>query len=96
MTAIAGNTPIVTLTADQLTELVRAALAPTVPMPTREERPARREVHGIKGIRTLFGVSHTTACAWKSGFLAPAVRQCGRTIVVDADFALELFAKHNQ
>ena len=48
-------------------------------------------VYGLRGIQQLFGVSHKTAQEYKDTFLRPAVMQNGRKIVVDADYALELF-----
>lgn len=48
-------------------------------------------VYGIRGIEKLFNVSHKTAQDYKNTFLKPAVMQCGRKIVVDADLALKLF-----
>lgn len=50
-------------------------------------------VYGLKGIETLFQVSHATAQRYKDTFLAPAVRQRGRKIIVDAKLALDLFDK---
>lgn len=50
-----------------------------------------RYVYGLRGIRELFNVSHATAQKLKDGILKPAVRQCGRKIVVDAGMAMELF-----
>lgn len=55
-----------------------------------------RLVYGIRGIQELFNVSHKTACEWKSTWLAPAVRQCGRKIVTDADYALKLFGEREK
>lgn len=52
-------------------------------------------VYGLRGIRDLFHVSHATAQRLKDGVLSPAVRQLGRKIIVDADFAMELFNQQN-
>ncbi|MCS3159601.1 DUF3853 family protein [Phocaeicola dorei] len=41
----------------------------------------------------LLHCSETTAYRLKSGVLQKAVRQVGRTIVVDADMALSLFTE---
>jgi hypothetical protein len=96
--AYTNDTLLAALTVGQFRELFGAVAAPAarIQAPATQAEPERRYVYGIKGIRELFGVSHTTACTWKNGFLAPAVRQNGRTIVVDADLALELFEKHNR
>lgn len=61
-----------------------------------EQKPAARQssgrlVYGLKGIADLFGVSHLTAQRYKDGLIKEAVRQNGRKIVTDADYALELF-----
>ncbi len=50
-------------------------------------------VYGLRGIQQLFGVSHKTAQEYKDGLIKDAVRQNGRKIVVDADYALELFSR---
>jgi hypothetical protein len=39
----------------------------------------------------MFGVSHATAQKLKDTVLAPAVKQYGRKIVVDARMAMQLF-----
>lgn len=53
-------------------------------------------IYGLAGIREMFGVSHATAQKLKDTILAPAVKQCGRKIVVDARMAMELFANRNR
>ena len=67
------------------------------------ERPAtdnsdsagKRYVYGIVGIERALGVSHKTAQKLKDGILAPAVKQRGRKIVTDLDYALQLFDEKN-
>ena len=54
-------------------------------------RPGGRLVYGVKGIEELFGVSHKTAQYYKDHVIADAVRQNGRKIVVDVEYALKLF-----
>ena len=56
-------------------------------------RKSGRHVYGLKGIEELFHVSHKTAQKYKDGILRPAVRQNGRKIITDADYAMELFSK---
>ncbi|MFI3270205.1 MAG: DUF3853 family protein [Rikenellaceae bacterium] len=56
----------------------------------------RNYVFGLSGIRQLFGVCHTTAQRYKNTFLAPAVRQNGRKLIIDVEMALELFNQCNQ
>ena len=56
---------------------------------------AKRYVYGIVGIERALGVSHKTAQKLKDGILAPAVKQRGRKIVTDLDYALQLFDEKN-
>lgn len=48
-------------------------------------------VYGLRGIRELFNVSHATAQRYKNTFLAPAVSQRGRKIIVNRDLAIQLY-----
>ena len=57
-------------------------------------RTTGRQVYGLKGIQSLFGCSHLTAQRYKDTFLAPAVMQQGRKIVIDVEQAVELFKTH--
>lgn len=55
---------------------------------------SKRYVYGIRGIAELFGCSISTANKIKKeGKIKSAILQYGRKIIVDADLALELFAK---
>ena len=78
---------IMTLTVGELIDLIRELIHQQEPAPAT----TGRLVYGLHGIETLFGVSHKTAQMYKDTFLAPAVKQNGRKIVVDADLAMELF-----
>lgn len=61
-------------------------------MGTRVEHP--KAVSGLKGLADLFGVSVTTAKRLKaSGVLNAAISQSGRTIIINADKALELYER---
>jgi len=52
---------------------------------------AKKYVYGIAGIRDLFGCSDSTALRIKkSGVIDDAITQQGKTIVVDAEYALAL------
>lgn len=54
----------------------------------------KRYVYGLDGLKDLLGVSKSSAeRIKKSGALDLAIYQNNRTIVIDADMALELFAK---
>ena len=53
-------------------------------------------VYGLSGIANLFGCSIPTANRIKkSGKIDKAIRQIGRKIIVDAEFALELAGQKN-
>lgn len=54
-------------------------------------KPTGRLVYGLRGIQDLFGCSHKQAQFYKDKIIKEAVKQNGRKIVVDADYALELF-----
>lgn len=87
------STPIGAMTIGDLKELLRETFSSYGDENSKNNtaRPSGRLVYGLHGIETLFGVSHKTAQMYKDTFLAPAVRQNGRKIVVDADLAMELF-----
>lgn len=84
------DTPIWQLTVREFLELQQEALKPQ----TVIQQPEKRLVHGLEGIAQLFGCSRTTASEIKkSGVIDDAITQVGRTIVVDADLALQLARK---
>ena len=79
-------------------ESLRAVVSEAVKAATAKEEAekelrtaGKRFVYGLRGIRELFHVSHPTAQRYKNTFLAPAIMQRGRKIVVDADLAMELY-----
>ena len=49
-----------------------------------------RIAYGVIGIERFFNVSHKTACEWKKGWLKPAIKQEGRKVMMDAEYALKL------
>lgn len=73
------------LTVGELRDLVRAVLEESV--------HKQRTVHGLRGLADLLGVSVSTVKRYR-GLLSPAIAQHGRSIVVDADKALSLWARH--
>ncbi len=89
------DTRIIDLTVAQLKEVIDRAVEDS--LRRRQPEPdARRLVYGIKGIAELFGVSERQARYIKSsGTIRKAIKQQGRTIVTDADLALELFGRRN-
>lgn len=86
------NTPLAALTIGEFKNLLEGCLEKSANADNSgQKKTTGRLVYGLHGIETLFGVSHKTAQMYKDTFLAPAVKQNGRKIVVDADLALELF-----
>lgn len=83
------NTPIAVLTVGQLLEFMH----PTQSNENNEVHigPLKKYAYGLKGIRELFHVSHSTAHRYKETFLKPAIMQNGRKVVVDVEKALSLF-----
>lgn len=94
---ISDNT-IICLTGQQLKEFAieaaRAALQMAQELPDPEVPSTKRYVYGLRGIRDLFNVSHVTAQRYKDTFLADAIVQRGRKIMIDADKAIELYNQH--
>jgi hypothetical protein len=90
---VSKDTPIWQLTVQEFLELQQEALRPQ----TVIQQPEKRLVHGLEGIAQLFGCSRTTASEIKkSGVIDDAITQVGRTIVVDADLALQLAKKRKR
>lgn len=83
---ITDDTPIVTLTVGQLKGLIESTHPPMTSSP-------KRVVYGLRGICDLFSCGLSRAQQLKNTVIADAVSQQGRTIVTDADMALELFQK---
>lgn len=96
MYTITEETPIAALTVSQFIELLKKG-RPTEPVPSIQPIDYTKEyMHGLKGIRQLFGVSHATAQRYKNTFLKPAVKQNGRKIIIDIAKALELFDEYKK
>ncbi len=75
----------------------RNELADLVTKAVRDALQQKRLVYGIDGIADLFGVSRTSANAIKkSGVIDRAIKQRGRTIITDADLALELWGQRGR
>lgn len=77
------NTKLSELTVGELRDLVRAVVTESV--------QTKRTVTGLSGLADLLGVSESTVKRYRS-LLSPAIAQRGRSIVVDADRALKLWA----
>lgn len=57
----------------------------------------KKYVYGMAGIARLFGCSIPTANRIKkSGVIDKAITQCGRKIIVDSEFALQLVGRKPQ
>lgn len=92
-------TPLAMLTVGQFKEVIASAMPQQIKDLLQEQpktEAAPTYIYGLAGIREMFGVSHATAQKLKDTILAPAVKQCGRKIVVDARMAMELFANRNR
>lgn len=65
-------------------------------MSLQQAPPQKRYVYGIDGLAKLIGKSKNTAQRLKSsGIIADAIIQNGRTIMIDADLALELMQQND-
>lgn len=79
------NTKLSELTVGELLDLLRGTMGDNLGQSSI--------VHGIAGLADLFGVSYTQAKRIKaSGLLDSAISQRGRTILVDREKALRLWA----
>ena len=52
-----------------------------------------RIIYGVNGIERFFNISHKTASEWKKTWLQPAIKQEGRKIMMDAEYALKLYGQ---
>lgn len=91
---VTDKTPIAMLTVGQLREVLDTCSPKSESVPQVQSND-KRYVYGLRGIRNLFKVSHTTAQMYKHTILKGACIQNGRKIIIDVDKALELFAQHN-
>lgn len=94
-----SDNSVIVLTAAQLkdfaTDIVREAL--TAIKESDAAQPAEASyVYGLRGIRNLFNVSHTTAQIYKNTFLREAVEQRGRKFRVNVAMAQRLFAENRR
>ena len=93
---ITPDTRIIDLTVGELTDLMRSMI-PSETVTIKEEVSKEKWlVHGLDGLAKLFGCSKKHACQIKrSGVIDKAISQYGRTIVVDAERALDLIQNQN-
>ncbi len=92
MSKVTDSTPFAQVTLGEFWELYeqRYGVKP-VSSQNNDVRPTGRLVYGLRGIQSLFNCSHKQAQFYKDKIIKEAVKQNGRKIVVDADYALELF-----
>lgn len=82
------DTRISELTVGEFQDLIRRTLA------EEREQKTSCEAYGLQGIADLFGVSLSQAKRIKaSGVISKAVAQRGRTIIINKQKALDLWAK---
>ena len=55
----------------------------------------QNSIYGLRGIRDLFNVCHTTAQRYKDTFLKPSVTQNGKKLIFDKQKAIELYIAHD-
>lgn len=85
------NTRLIDLTVDDLVGVISNVLKGVDTSTQTIEQPKKHLVYGIAGIAQLFNCSMTTANRIKaSGKIDKAISQHGRTITVDAEYALQL------
>lgn len=90
-----SDTRLIDLTVAQLVDIIDKAVEESLSR-RQDTTPQPRYVYGIKGIAQIFGVSDRQARYIKSsGVISKAIKQQGRTIVTDADLALQLFGKRH-
>lgn len=92
---ITDSTPIAVLTLGQLKEALTSFATPQQNTHSSNE-DLKNYVYGLRGIRSMFNVSHATAQRYKDTFLRPAIIQNGRKIIVDANMARELFSENRR
>lgn len=81
------NKPLFQLSCGEFVDLMASSLTP----PPAGTNTQQKYVYGLAGLATLLGCSVPTAVRIKkSGILNAAISQIGRTIVIDADLALEI------
>ena len=72
------------------------AIMPGIIVSLQSVAPQKRYVYGIEGLAKLIGKSKNTAQRLKSsGIIDDAIIQNGRTIMIDADHALELIHQND-
>jgi len=87
------NTFIINMSSDEFFDRLKECFADAffAPEPNEGVKVKKHYVYGLQGLCDLFGCSIATASRIKrSGVIDAAISQIGKTIVVDADLALDL------
>lgn len=87
------NTFIFNMSSDEFFDRLKECFADALfaPVPNEGVKVKKHYVYGLQGLCDLFGCSIATASRIKrSGVIDAAISQIGKTIVVDADLALDL------
>ena len=95
---ITDETPMVMLTLGQFKGEIKALLtSQTTPIEssTSFQFEEHNSIYGLRGIRILFNVCHSTAQRYKDTFLKPAVIQKGRKLILDKQKAIDLYLEHD-
>ncbi len=79
------------LTVGQLKSIIKSS-----PGSGNVDTQPKHLIYGLDGICQLFHCKESRAQKLKNTIIKDAVSQDGRTIVVDADLAIELFEKHSR
>lgn len=90
---------VVTLSVHQLREIVSGAVNEAMEKARKsseEKQEAPTYWKGLSDICKAIGCSKAQAIWYKKNVFAEAVMQCGRTILVDRDKALALFAEYDR
>ena len=85
---ITRNTRIIDLTIGEFEDYLKEKGFGTFAIP---QKSSGKYVYGLNGIMDLFGCSKSKAQRLKNGKIASACCQNGRSIVVDAEKAMQLF-----
>lgn len=83
------DTRLIDLTVGDLKELITSLISKI------KQIEEKRYVYGLQGLADLHCTKRHASKIKSSGILDEAIKQRGRTIVIDHDLALELFGKQN-
>ncbi len=93
---INDETPLAMLRVKDLKEIIQNLNVQAEESVEKHDFTEGKYVYGLKGIRDLFKISHTTAQKYKDTILKDAVTQHGRKIITDVNKAMKLFKDSHQ